>query len=950
MARRLSFLVPRLAVSAVFCLLLLFSLDFFLRPMAMVVVRIVNQEYLFAKLVMDRGDGFDIDNGLHAVLSPAKRSVGIIGFRLPEGAARNFLFLFNNATSTTPGPVYIQSIDFIIDGRRQRWGPAEIVRDFGFFDVSDMSTVSAPGSGTLLRLVPSNPNPSLFLASGIPGSFLEEYLPLLRRWQYARGATFLLSSLLFLLLLFVSDRAAAGVKGALSRSRVGHLVRRLLASTPLAPRVALALILLVVFAVAFPNISVGNFHSYGEALEDFLVVQFSLESVVNGFLPLWNPYINNGQPFTWNYLMMGFPPVSLCYALLVKGASLLLPIDLGHAAKLLLLVYMVIMTTGLVRLFSHFIPGLPRFSRVTLAVLTCYIYAIWHYYGLNVTVTTMFAFLPHCLYYLFRFLEDRDRRTLWKLVLFFMLLFHSSGPYIVPFTLILGNFLLFGAVFSGSRVAFSLLTFVRRNYLQIGMMILTLGLCVGYKVHLYLLEYPDIVRIGRNLGNVPFYDFLFKADQGPSGWARVVSYFVPGDKSATFVGVLTLLPFCYALSCGAFWRRFRAVIPGVLFLGSVVLMDHSPFFNLIYVSLFPSLTKVTYWGVYYDVLLIFYMLFVAEGVRLLVERFSPIKVAVLLAGLALPLDRLNAQEPLRVFSLWHLAALVPILLAMHLAKRSADSRAVGVAGLVIVLLMASEFGFHLAGELEKSRQDQMVQQVGEDPAIRQAGSAEYPFRARRRIHEKRPFEHWLFGLPLISREVVFNPYNGFVTTRRQVETDLALDDLNRPVKYGISRDLLWLSRGFELVESEAAMFASMKSRPEGDYLLVEDPVERSRIEGLLRGDPSGALRAGHEVVSFNPNHLALDVTVSGPCILYYADSWHRDWRVKINGKEGPIRRANGSFKAIVLPAEGRYRIKIEFRPIAFIILFAIGNLVLLVPLLFILRARPDPESTSPSDA
>jgi hypothetical protein len=57
-----------------------------------------------------------------------------------------------------------------------------------------------------------------------------------------------------------------------------------------------------------------------------------------------------------------------------------------------------------------------------------------------------------------------------------------------------------------------------------------------------------------------------------------------------------------------------------------------------------------------------------------------------------------------------------------------------------------------------------------------------------------------------------------------------------------------------------------------------------------------------EILHFSPNTLQIhtDVPVDEHAWLYYADSWHKDWRCRVNGKLVPIVQANYAFKAVPL--------------------------------------------------
>jgi hypothetical protein len=65
------------------------------------------------------------------------------------------------------------------------------------------------------------------------------------------------------------------------------------------------------------------------------------------------------------------------------------------------------------------------------------------------------------------------------------------------------------------------------------------------------------------------------------------------------------------------------------------------------------------------------------------------------------------------------------------------------------------------------------------------------------------------------------------------------------------------------------------------------------------------IEADIEVDKFSFNMLKLKVNVIGPpnqsCLLYYADAYHPDWNVYVNGHKVTLIKANIGYKAVVIP-------------------------------------------------
>lgn len=108
--------------------------------------------------------------------------------------------------------------------------------------------------------------------------------------------------------------------------------------------------------------------------------------------------------------------------------------------------------------------------------------------------------------------------------------------------------------------------------------------------------------------------------------------------------------------------------------------------------------------------------------------------------------------------------------------------------------------------------------------------------------------------------------------------------------------------------------------------------------------PKGVFQGNAAIKLYRNNRVQIDAQLSEPGILVLTDAFYPGWKVRVDGKEQKILRANYLFRAVELPA-GNHKVEFIYDPESFkvglaISLFTIGLLVT-VPLIgwFRLRAR-----------
>jgi len=112
---------------------------------------------------------------------------------------------------------------------------------------------------------------------------------------------------------------------------------------------------------------------------------------------------------------------------------------------------------------------------------------------------------------------------------------------------------------------------------------------------------------------------------------------------------------------------------------------------------------------------------------------------------------------------------------------------------------------------------------------------------------------------------------------------------------------------------------------------LRDPAFRLAEETVMLG-PFEPLEAGGFIVPDESQLLHRTATevryrarLSRPGLLITRDPWYPGWRVTVNGRPAPLRRADGVLMAVYLPA-GESEVVFRFRPISFYIGAVISGL------------------------
>jgi hypothetical protein len=115
---------------------------------------------------------------------------------------------------------------------------------------------------------------------------------------------------------------------------------------------------------------------------------------------------------------------------------------------------------------------------------------------------------------------------------------------------------------------------------------------------------------------------------------------------------------------------------------------------------------------------------------------------------------------------------------------------------------------------------------------------------------------------------------------------------------------------YQVLPDRAAILArvsSTKFDPVQVLLLEDQPAPAPMSGGGASADKSA------RVVSYEPDDIRIDASLSRPGFLLLLDTWFPGWTATVNGAPARILRADYNFRAVSLPA-GRSTVSFSYRP------------------------------------
>ncbi|RJQ37727.1 hypothetical protein C4559_03260 [Candidatus Microgenomates bacterium] len=187
--------------------------------------------------------------------------------------------------------------------------------------------------------------------------------------------------------------------------------------------------------------------------------------------------------------------------------------------------------------------------------------------------------------------------------------------------------------------------------------------------------------------------------------------------------------------------------------------------------------------------------------------------------------------------------------------------------------------------------------------IRSAGNGEFTQAERSVVSLPRVGKYTDRVLDLLGVSLIFNP----------------IADTNQSWAYHVWEDkekhqLIFKDEKFELYKNKSAFPRATLFYSYETILKKEDIIKRFYSDDfdfrkvlILEEKPQnvnynvqGAGSA--DIISYNPNDIKINVFTDQPALLFLSDNFYPNWRVKVNGKEAKIYRADYSFRAIEVPS------------------------------------------------
>jgi hypothetical protein len=130
--------------------------------------------------------------------------------------------------------------------------------------------------------------------------------------------------------------------------------------------------------------------------------------------------------------------------------------------------------------------------------------------------------------------------------------------------------------------------------------------------------------------------------------------------------------------------------------------------------------------------------------------------------------------------------------------------------------------------------------------------------------------------------------------------------------------------------------------------ILQDPAFDPRREVVLADgsalNPPPDFTGTSRVLDLRADRVRLEATASGPGFLVLVDAFDPGWKATLDGRTVPIVRANGSFRAVPVPA-GRHLVELIYRPGSIVAGLLVSTVTLVVGLVLVVpRGENRPEA------
>jgi hypothetical protein len=691
---------------------------------------------------------------------------------------------------------------------------------------------------------------------------------------------------------------------------------------------ALLFIFFVLWLMSCRDFLSGSISITADTLPNYCILKYYFNCLLNGIWPFWDPYIFLGRPFLYIASSGALNPFAYIMPILT-----LLGLDYYQAYVVFLAAYYFFGVLGFYVLAKNIFKEESWALIAAVALMFSGIGAM-----LFNQIFIPYLFVPCVWFFVFflRFAAGFRLSDFLAMVFFLMLIVISYLPFYF-LTLFLIFTVLVGVLYTQHSVDFlrGLGGFVSRHK-----MICFVAICAMGLVMIPLLVFKaenargefisparhQITAVGEKKRSDAQMDFTDVAFAGTLGervkGGRLFSHL---DNFNYFSDDFFYIPIVIWLALGIavitpFGRRQCLLLGLTLSIFFVSLGAGTPFYEVLFnhIFYFKFFRNLFFYMAFLIPLII---LFGVSQLKVLVEQsnfFEPRKqwmslltISVLHAGFIVLLqyqDNILVSSYLTVLMSWILFAL------LCLGKVKRKSLAFLLAVLLLMIIEPVEVFMHRA-----------------------FNASEFACRlpSERRHHEfsyTRPSKE---GPPLpclFSPETSFYKYFPIMsdfkdTTGVIVEaSDLVSPTVNEFFHKIYKDDLLrvignkfWLYDRVQEWNGIDELRTSLKKKENSVYVQGADDA---RLESLRNADPAKIAeqplalqndRPDFSVVQFNANSLKFKTNFPVSKFLVYTQAYGADWKVLVDGRAGPLYKAQGAFQGLLIPA-GPHVVQLRYQP------------------------------------
>ncbi|MBF0351760.1 MAG: YfhO family protein [SAR324 cluster bacterium] len=669
----------------------------------------------------------------------------------------------------------------------------------------------------------------------------------------------------------------------------------------------LFIVFLLFLIISYPS---EVFFVTKEPAEDFIRYFFSIDQLTHLHIPLWNPFVGNGQPFYYYLLLNSFPsPLDWMWVLIVKILKLtenISLLDSGFQFKYVFgtLFSLAIYKIGrlLVICDSVQVPHkLDFIAPFTVGLLT--VQFIWElrfgggdYVFCVILIPSLFM-----IYYSWKFYWLNTSYYIFlKFCLSSILLLHYSGCYSVPLGFAMITIWFFQLILPNSASFFPklrnrVLNLGNKNIVRILIIAFFTLVSITPFLEVFLTEFASMIRISRNIEQLGWMDLV--NSQGGQSFNKY-SNFLQFQQGRIGTQLLLIYFGIISLFQVQRWSRLFPVLIGLITIASVFLGERSWFLIIFYRELFPVFQKALYTGVYYDFVVIFVLVLSGYGIRCFFSGTWPLVHSIGYGLFAI----LLFCTPWNSINSTYIILLILTLLII-LRRFIINFQRFGV----ILCIFIIAFNIHYQRGMALNQQSDLSTELQKYREIEWGQPIIFPeFRTKRL---KQSFEQWGNGFPLLEKEFVYDPEPNFMLMKKQYDLIQTLNPQQKDRVFGVSKPMIRFSPHYKIVNHDDAL----KTTGNSEELDVVSSTEKLSELGETMVDKNCMTNALIQIKEFQVNSLSMNTHTSCQQLLVWSDSYHPGWKAYIDDQETEVLVANYGFKGLRVPT-GDHSVEFVFKP------------------------------------